>query len=76
MFLLFGFKTILRALPQRPATCQFCHSFVPHFLEERATRFTLFFIPIFTTSRKYQITCSNCGQVSTISSRQKNVLMR
>lgn len=76
MFLLFGLKTILRALPGRLATCQACHSFVPHSLEERATRLTLFFIPVFTTSRKYRVTCSNCGQVTTISSRQKNALMR
>ena len=76
MFLLFGFKTVQHALPQRPATCQFCHSFVPHRLEERATKFTLFFIPVFTTSKKYRITCTNCGQVSTISSGQKNALIR
>ena len=76
MFLLFGFKTIVRALPGRPATCQVCNSFVPHSLEERATRLTLFFIPVFTTSRTYRITCSNCGQVSTISARRKNALIR
>lgn len=76
MFLLFGFKTIVRALPGRPATCQVCHSFVHHYLEETATRLTLFFIPVFTTSRKYRITCSNCGQVSIASPRRKNVLLR
>jgi hypothetical protein len=76
MFLLFGFKTIVRALPGRPATCQVCHSFVPHYLEETATRLTLFFIPVFTTSRKYRITCSNCGQVSIVSPRRKNALLR
>ena len=76
MFLLFGLNTILRALPGRPATCQVCHSYVPHSLEERATRLTLFFIPVLTTSRKYRITCSNCGQVSIINSRRKNALIR
>jgi transcription elongation factor Elf1 len=76
MLLLFGFKTVLRSLPGRVATCQSCGLSVHHHLEERATKFTLFFIPVFTTSRSYRITCSNCGQMSTINSRQKNALAR
>lgn len=76
MFLLFGLKTMLKELPGRPATCQYCHSFGHHHLEERSTRFTVFFIPVFTTSRSYRITCSNCGRTSSISGRQKNALVR
>lgn len=49
---------------------------MPHRLQERATKFTLFFIPVFTTSRAYNITCSNCGQHSMIKARQKNALLR
>ncbi|WP_457973607.1 zinc-ribbon domain-containing protein [Arthrobacter sp. D1-17] len=75
MFFLFGLSTKLKALPSRPATCQYCGAFTQHYLEERATRFTLFFIPVFTTSRSYQITCSNCGQRSRINSRQKRALV-
>ena len=76
MFILFGFSTKVTDLPSRAATCQYCGAFAQHYLEERATRFTLFFIPVFTTSRSYQITCSNCGRRSQISGRQKNALMR
>ncbi|MBT2534292.1 zinc-ribbon domain-containing protein [Arthrobacter sp. ISL-48] len=76
MLLIFGLKTVLRALPGRLATCQYCRQYVQHYLKERARKLTLFFIPIFTTSRAYQITCSNCGRVSTISSRQKKALIR
>ena len=76
MLLLFGLKTVLRPLTGRTASCQYCGQFVHHHLEERATKFTLFFIPVFTTSRSYRITCSNCGQMSTINSRQKNALAR
>lgn len=76
MLLLFGFKTIRRALPGRAGTCQYCRSFVHHQFEERATKFTLFFIPLFTTSRSFRITCSNCGQMSKITARQKNALAR
>lgn len=76
MLLIFGLKTVLRALPGRPATCQNCGQFVHHHLEERARKFTLFFIPVFTTSRAYQITCTNCGRVSSISARQRKALGR
>ena len=76
MLLLFGLKTVLRPLPGRAGTCQYCRSFVHHHLEERATKFTLFFVPLFTTSRSFRITCSNCGQMSTMNSRQKNALVR
>jgi hypothetical protein len=76
MFILFGLKTAVHALPGREAMCQHCRSFVHHHLEERATKFTLFFIPVFTTSRSYRITCSNCGQMSSISARQAKALAR
>ncbi|MDQ0754249.1 zinc-ribbon domain-containing protein [Arthrobacter sp. B3I4] len=74
MLLLFGLRTALKDLPGRLATCPNCGQFVHHRLQERATKFTLFFIPVFTTSRTYQITCSNCGQTSAIKARQKNAL--
>jgi transcription elongation factor Elf1 len=74
MFLLFGLKTVLNELPGRPATCQRCGQFVHHRLQQRATKFTLFFIPVFTTSKSYRITCSNCGQTSAIKPRQAKSL--
>jgi hypothetical protein len=76
MFLLFGFKTVTRELPGRPASCQYCHAFAHHHLEERSTKLTVFFIPVLTTSRSYRIVCTNCGRMSTISARQKNTLVR
>lgn len=75
MFLLFGLKTILRDLPGRMATCQYCGMFVHHHLQERATKLTLFFIPVLTTSKSFNISCTNCGQNSTMKSRQKNALL-
>ncbi len=75
MFLLLGLKTVLRGLPERMATCQRCHQFVQHQLQERATKFTLFFIPVFTTSKAFNITCSNCGQNSIVKPRQKTTLL-
>lgn len=74
MLLLFGFKTVHKALPGRAATCSNCGAFIHHHLEEQATRFTLFFIPVLTVSRKFRITCANCGYVSSITGRQKRAL--
>lgn len=76
MFILFGLRTVQHPLPGRPASCQRCGRFVHHGLEERSSKFTLFFIPVFTTSRSYRITCSNCGTVNSLTRRQKNSLAR
>ncbi|MGO4193451.1 zinc-ribbon domain-containing protein [Arthrobacter sp. YAF17] len=76
MFLLFGLKTVLNDRPGRPATCQHCLQFVHHHLQERATKFTLFFIPVFTTSKTYRITCSNCGRTTAVNSRPKTAPTR
>nr|WP_244208486.1 zinc-ribbon domain-containing protein [Arthrobacter oryzae] len=66
----------MRDLPGRAATCQRCRQLVQHRLQERATKFTLFFIPVFTASRAFNITCSNCGQHSMVKARLKNALLR
>lgn len=76
MLLLFGLKTVLRALPARQATCRYCGRHGEHSLEERASKFTLFFIPVFTVSRQSRITCSNCGQRSSLSRRGMKALAR
>ncbi len=76
MLLIFGLKTVLKALQGRPATCRNCGHYGHHHLEEQARKFTLFFIPVFTTSRSYRITCANCGMVSSISAREKKALAR
>jgi hypothetical protein len=74
MLLIFGLKTVVRALTGRPATCRNCGQFAQHYLDEHARKFTLFFIPVFTTSRSCKITCSNCGRVSSISARERQAL--
>jgi hypothetical protein len=76
MLLLFGLKTVLRALPGRHSLCRYCGQYVEQHLEERASKFTLFFIPIFTMSRSYRITCSNCRQRSSLSKQGMKALAR
>ncbi|MFF1382238.1 zinc-ribbon domain-containing protein [Arthrobacter sp. NPDC058288] len=76
MLLLFGLKTVLRALPGRRSACRYCGQYVEQYLEERASKFTLFFIPVFTMSRAYRITCSSCGQRSSITRKGMKALPR
>ncbi len=76
MFFIIGFKTVIRSLFARPATCTYCGAYAPQHVEERANRLTLFFIPVFTASRRYMFTCSNCGRSTGISRSQKNALQR
>ncbi|MHA7277013.1 zinc-ribbon domain-containing protein [Arthrobacter sp. HLT1-21] len=76
MFLLFGFKTAVRHLFSVSNTCPYCGQLIAQRVEERATRFTLFFIPLLTTRRRYGITCSNCGGSTVLSKREKEALAR
>ena len=46
MLLLFGFKTVHKSMPGRTASCRNCGAFSHHLLEEQATKFTLFFLPV------------------------------
>jgi hypothetical protein len=75
MFLLFGFKTVFRILGSRPGTCQYCHRYAQHRVEERATKFTVFFIPLLTIRRSYSLGCGNCGRTTALSREQKSAIL-
>lgn len=74
MFILFGFKTAVRNLFARPATCRYCHQNASQRVEERTSKFTVFFIPLFTTRRRYAQICANCGATTELSKSEKNAL--
>ncbi|MBT1001658.1 zinc-ribbon domain-containing protein [Paenarthrobacter sp. DKR-5] len=74
MILLFGFRTIYRRLFARPDRCRNCGQYVPQELLERATKFSVFFIPLFTISRNYETRCSNCGYGFPVSRREKETM--
>lgn len=75
MFLLFGIKTVFRTLFSRPGTCQLCGHYAAQDVEERATKLSVFFVPLLTLSRRYGLTCTNCGQTTPLTTRQKNALV-
>lgn len=70
MFVLFGMKTVFKTLSAEIAMCRYCHQRAEQRVLERANRFTLFFVPLFTFRRKYQVNCSYCGATTEISRQQ------
>jgi hypothetical protein len=48
----------------------------PQRLIEEAGKFSIFFIPIFTTSRRYYSACPNCGGQNEISRQEKDALLQ
>jgi transcription elongation factor Elf1 len=74
MLILFGLKTTSRTLLSRPGTCLHCRQYAQQDVVERATKFTIFFIPVLTTSRRFQLHCGNCGHQTALTRQQKNAL--
>src|SRR3712207_8713952 len=59
--LLFGTRAFLEPIVTVTFVCAFCGLSVPQQVYRRVNRFTLFFIPLFTVSRRHFVECSNCG---------------
>jgi len=75
VFILFGFTRRPRQLATTFGTCPFCGVHGPQELIEEAGKFTLFFIPVFTTRRRYYTICRNCGGRNDLSRAQKDALL-
>lgn len=74
MFVLFGVSTKVRTLSAAPGTCQYCHNEALQRLQERAHRFSLFFVPLFTFRKKYHINCAYCGGLTEVSREHKEAM--
>ncbi len=59
MFLIFGFKTKAYPLGWVAMACQVCGRAGSLFLVREATKFSLFFIPLFTVRSKHVVECQN-----------------
>ncbi len=46
--------------------CGLCLKDAPHRFYERNTKFTFFFVPIFTSNRYYYIDCVGCGSTTLV----------
>ncbi len=70
MLLIFGIKGYIRQLAIVMLVCQNCGNPAAHRVQEQTRKFTLFFIPLFRVSRKQSLTCTFCGQTTSISAGQ------
>jgi hypothetical protein len=62
MFILFGFRSMIRNLAMTTSPCRTTNQPAAHRLSRISRWFTLFFIPVIPVSRRYVLTCSACGQ--------------
>jgi hypothetical protein len=59
--MIFGSKVVQRELPPEQHVCPNCLSVTEHTVTEFDTRFTLYFIPLFSIKRDVLFRCSRCG---------------
>jgi hypothetical protein len=70
MILLFGTKSYETLLTVVSFACRYCGMSVPQRVFKRATKFSLFFIPLFTVSTSHFVECSNCAGTTALSAEQ------
>ena len=75
MFLLFGTSASAVLLTTVAFACNFCGVHAPQEVLKRATRFTLFFIPLFSFGARYAVTCTNCGGTTDLTKEQADNAM-
>ena len=70
MLLIFGTTLRDRVLAVVSFVCEYCRTPASQEVIESATRFSVFFIPLFTVSRRYVVVCSNCGGITALTREQ------
>ena len=70
MLLIFGTTLRDRVLVVVRFICQYCGVDASQDVIESATKVSLFFIPLFTVSRRHFVVCSNCGGATGLSKEQ------
>jgi hypothetical protein len=61
LFVIWGFRRYLTQLAIVTLVCGHCQRPTAHPVRKVVTRFTLFWIPLFATSKKYLLQCTFCG---------------
>ncbi|WP_367326210.1 zinc-ribbon domain-containing protein [Streptomyces sp. HUAS ZL42] len=72
--ILFGTKGYLYQLAILTLVCGRCGNPAAHTLRKRVTKFTLFFVPLFPISTKYQTQCTFCGAEQQLTKEQAEQL--
>lgn len=70
MLLIFGASPRERVLTVVTFVCEYCRTRAEQEVVESATKFSFFFIPLFTISRRYFVVCSNCGGTTELTKEQ------
>lgn len=65
--LIWGWKTFVTRLAVRSEACGTCGHLAAQVIDRRRNKFTLFFIPLFTTSTKYFQQCTLCATQTRVS---------
>ncbi|MBU3066269.1 zinc ribbon domain-containing protein [Nocardia sp. NEAU-G5] len=73
--IIFGTRSYLYQLAMLLLACGRCGNTAAHVLRKRETKFTLFFIPLFTTSTTYTTQCTYCGIQQQGTEQQANQLL-
>ncbi len=76
VILLFGTRAYIDPIVTVTFVCAFCGLSVPQQVYRRVNRFTLFFLPLFTLSRRHFVECSNCGGTTQITEQQAHLMQR
>ncbi|WP_328339785.1 zinc-ribbon domain-containing protein [Micromonospora sp. NBC_00421] len=61
MFFIFGLRTKVTRAGVVTAVCRHCGNQAAQVISRRATKFTLFFVPLIPIRTKYVQQCSFCG---------------
>lgn len=70
MLLIFGATPRERLLTPVTFVCEYCRTRAEQHVVESATKFSIFFIPLFTVSKRYFVACSNCGGTTALTKEQ------
>ncbi len=76
MILIFGVRPYFTTLAVVSFVCGFCGQHVPQEVYERVNKFTLFFLPLFRTSTRHFVECSNCGGTTQVTEQQAHLMQQ
>lgn len=70
MLLIFGSRPRMSVINVVRFICAVCGVDAQQRVVETGNAFTLFFIPLFTFSRRYHVECGNCGAITDLTKEQ------
>ncbi len=70
VILIFGTRAYFEELTMLRFVCSYCRVNAPQRVYRRVNRFSIFFIPLFTVSRRHFVECSNCGGATALTEQQ------